>query len=225
MGLGIREIHSFWKMLCIRHLTGRLVGESVFHYQHSGSRLPESLGGEPTRLPGKVREIPTKEDASPEIRDEPKILDRSHLRSVFLRALRASVVNPIVNLKSEIVNGLALTPCSQPKAIVANCRFSKIRPKTYTLNLNTRNAGLQTGKSPAIPASSPSLNTLEAERGQPVRCSSPATAVQHHRESLQHVAPCRSVLHRVAPKIFRRPWNLVLGTSLVIGAWSLVILS
>ena len=57
---------------------------------------------------------------------------------------------------------LALTPCSQSKAIVGNCRLSKIRPETYTLNLNTRSAGLQTG-------TFLSLNTLESERGQPVR--------------------------------------------------------
>ena len=47
----------------------------------------------------------------------------------------------VVNHKS-----LTLTPWSQTKVNVANCRCSKIRPKTYTLNLNTRNAGLQTGK-------------------------------------------------------------------------------
>ena len=58
-----------------------------------------------------------------------------------LRALRGSVVNH---------TSLPLTPCSQTKAIVAYCRFSKIRPVLSPFNLNTRNAGLQTGKSPGI---------------------------------------------------------------------------
>ena len=124
-------------------------------------------------------------------------------------------------LTCSVVNhhSLTLTPCSQTKAIVANCRRSKIRPKTYTPSLNTCNAGLQTGKSPGIPASSLSLNTLgsltpdrrsrpsQLERGQPVRFRarpafrSAATAVQHHRESLQRVAVCCTVLR---PQFFGR---------------------
>jgi hypothetical protein len=54
----------------------------------------------------------------------------------------------------HVHHSLTLTPWSQTKANVANCRRSKIRPKTYTLNLNTRNAGLQTGK-PIRPPSRP----------------------------------------------------------------------
>ena len=137
----------------------------------------------------------------------------------YLSENLTSVLRPPISCRRPPRRRLALTPCSQPKAIVGDCRLSKIRPKTYTLNLNTRNAGLQTGKSRAIPASSLSLNTLEAERGQPVRFqarpafSSAATAVQHHRESLQRVAPCRTVLHRVAPKIIWTPLPLCPPTS------------
>ena len=39
--------------------------------------------------------------------------------------------NPNLNLR-RLGSSLALTPWSQTKAIVANCRRSKIRPKTYT---------------------------------------------------------------------------------------------
>ena len=75
-----------------------------------------------------------------------------------LRVLRGSVVglhsptpNPnlnrraplrphadIANRKSSLVHRLALTPSNPTKVNVANCRRSKIRPKTYTLNLNTQ---------------------------------------------------------------------------------------
>ena len=121
--------------------------------------------------------------------------------------------------RSHNKTSLTLTPCSQTKVIVANCRRSKIQPTTYTLNLNTRNAGLQTGKSPAIPTSSLSLNTLGSERGQPVRFRSAATAVQHHTRSLQRVAPGCTVLQRVAPKIFCQYCN---GTAMRVDAKPLI---
>ena len=50
---------------------------------------------------------------------------------------------------------LTLTPCNQATAIVANCRRSKIRPKTCTLNLNT--ASFVNRKSPIVNGAS--LNT------------------------------------------------------------------
>ena len=131
---------------------------------------------------------------------QPPNSDRRPPASV-LRALRASVVD----------HRLALTPCSQTKADVANCRRSKIRPKTYT-----RNAGFQTGKSRAIPASSPTLNTqlvaadvspqpIPSERGQPVRVEVRCNTRSDFTGSLQPVAPCCAVLQRVAPKNFAPP--------------------
>jgi hypothetical protein len=71
-----------------------------------------------------------------------------------LRALRGSVVNH---------NSLTLTPCSQTKAIVANCRRSKIRPKTHTLNLNNRPV-----RSPSRPRRRPrfSIRAIRVIRGQ-----------------------------------------------------------
>ena len=78
--------------------------------------------------------------------------------AVFLRALRASVVDH---------RSLALTPCSQTKAIVGNCRLSKIRPKTYTLSLNT------------LYSLTPGRRSLTSDIC-PLPCSALFSAVQHY---------------------------------------------
>ena len=97
----------------------------------------------------------------------------THTRNLNLRFPPRS---KIVNRTSSIENRLALTPWSQPTAKVAHCRFSKIRPETYTLNLNTRNAGLETGSLRGLLAWSLSLNTL-------------AFLPPDHRPGLAPVAP------------------------------------
>ncbi len=97
-----------------------------------------------------------------------------------LRIAHNPTRNPNLNLRHR------------PTTNVAHCRRSKIRPKTYTLNLNTRRAGLPAGKAGENPASGINLNGL---------CN---TARTPHR-SLHRVAPRCSELHRVAPEFFHTP--------------------
>ena len=126
---------------------------------------------------------------------DPRALGLGVPPSGGLRVLRGSVVglpnpNPNLNLnrraplrphveianrKSSFVHRLALTPWSQTKPIVANCRRSKIRPKTYTLSLNTQLmergqpvrfwCGDPLPRSPWCPREFPQPWTLEFELG------------------------------------------------------------
>ena len=131
--------------------------------------------------------------------------------------------NPNLNLSANLN-----TFSNQSTPNVANCRRSKIRTKTYTPNLNTgtltvglvgpaplvpgepnlntRSAGLPTGNLRGIPASLGNLDTCLSQT-----LTVTATPLQHPRQSLHHVAPCCSVLHRVASEISSRS-NLNTGS-------------
>jgi hypothetical protein len=188
---------------------------------YSQIKVPERLVPNPTHNPNLNR--------SP----APLTLTGSHLRAPILTkcpfpekpAWRLSLNSTkIVNRKSSFANRLALTPRHQPKPKVAHCRFSKIRPKTSTLNLNDLPAPCNSVRSvssvlklgfelirscsrlfEAVWASPPPrgggrlTNAENHSTAITRRCNTRLTPAK----SLQRVAPCRSVLHRVAAKKIR----------------------
>ena len=95
---GIREVHGFWKMLCIRHLRRKPSPASVFPLKALRLQMRESwpsAGESRTPSPPGYVKRRTMEHPSPEIRDEPNLF-------LYRKGPRDLSPPPIQNPKSQI---------------------------------------------------------------------------------------------------------------------------